>query len=129
MADCVALAKEVAATVAAKHQLPVYLYEDAAVLPERRNRKTSGEGNSKGWPPRWPARVGRRLWPGCAAPLGGATVIGAAMPLIAYNITLATNRLDVGEEIAAARLAQHRRFPLRKAMGLALEDAASSSSR
>ena len=29
-------------------------------------------------------------------PSAGATVIGARMPLIAYNINLSTNRLDVG---------------------------------
>ena len=32
----------------------------------------------------------------------GASVIGARMPLIAYNINLATNRLDVAKKIAAA---------------------------
>src|SRR6187431_2271439 len=37
MADCVRLAVDVAATVAERFALPVYLYEDAATDPARRN--------------------------------------------------------------------------------------------
>ena len=40
MAACVELAMEVAAEVAARFELPVYLYEDAARLPERRRDPT-----------------------------------------------------------------------------------------
>ena len=37
MAECVALAKKVAAQVAARFQIPVYLYEEASTNPVRRN--------------------------------------------------------------------------------------------
>ena len=61
---------------------------------------------------------------GPAAPhaSGGASVIGARMPLIAYNINLATNRLDVAKKIATA--IRHSSGGLRfvKAMGIPLED-------
>ena len=40
--------------------------------------------------------------PAAPHPSGGASVIGARMPLIAYNINLNTNRLDVAKKIAAA---------------------------
>jgi glutamate formiminotransferase len=44
------------------------------------------------------------------------------MPLIAYNINLATNRLDVAKKIAAAIRHSSGGFRFVKAMGLALED-------
>ena len=55
-------------------------------------------------------------------PSAGATVIGARMPLIAYNINLASDRLDVAKKIAAA--VRHSSGGLRyvKAMGVMLED-------
>src|SRR5258708_35528492 len=37
MADCVALARKVGAEVAARFQLPVYLYEEASANPNRKN--------------------------------------------------------------------------------------------
>ena len=48
MADCVALAKDVAATVAERFALPVYLYEDAATDPARRNLEDIRRGEFEG---------------------------------------------------------------------------------
>ena len=48
--------------------------------------------------------------------------MGARMPLIAYNINLATNRLDVAKKIAAAIRFSSGGFRYVKAMGIALED-------
>jgi glutamate formiminotransferase len=52
----------------------------------------------------------------------GASVIGARMPLIAYNINLDTGRLEVAKKIAAA--IRHSSGGLRyvKAMGIKLDD-------
>ena len=44
------------------------------------------------------------------------------MPLIAYNINLATDRLDVAKKIAAAIRHSSGGFRFVKAMGIALED-------
>ena len=60
--------------------------------------------------------------PAAPHPTAGATVVGARMPLIAYNINLATDRLDVAEEDRRRRPAQQRRVPFVKAMGVTLED-------
>ena len=61
---------------------------------------------------------------GPAAPhaSGGASAIGARMPLIAYNINLATDRLDVARKIAAAVRFSSGGLRFVKAMGIALED-------
>jgi glutamate formiminotransferase len=123
MDDCVALAKDVGATVAERFSLPVYLYEDASNDPARKNlediRRGEFEGlarkmGSPGWTPDFgPARPHESA---------GASVIGARMPLIAYNINLNTDRIDVAKKIAAA--IRHSSGGLRfvKAMGVMLED-------
>jgi Glutamate formiminotransferase len=52
----------------------------------------------------------------------GAAVIGARMPLIAYNINLATDRLDVAKKIAAAIRHSSGGYRFVKAMGIKLEE-------
>ena len=68
------------------------------------------------------SRSGARFRARDAAPIAGATVIGARMPLIAYNINLATDRLDVAKKIAAAIRLSSGGLRFVKAMGIALED-------
>ncbi len=123
MADCVALAKDVAATVAERFALPVFLYEEAASSPARRNLEDIRRGEFEGLR----AKLSGAEWKpdfGPAQPheSAGATVIGARMPLIAYNINLNTDRLDVARKIAAA--IRHSSGGLRfvKAMGVMLDD-------
>jgi glutamate formiminotransferase len=123
MADCVALAADVGAEVAKRHDLPVFLYEEAARMPTRRHLEDIRRGEFEGLAaklrqPAWAPDFG----PAAPHPSAGATVIGARMPLIAYNINLATDRLDVARRIAAA--VRHSSGGLRyvKAMGIALAD-------
>ena len=123
MADCVALARETGEAVAAAHQLPVYLYEDAASTPARRNLEDIRRGEFEGLA----AKMARPEWapdfgPAAPHPSAGASVIGARMALIAYNINLATDRLDVAKRIATA--VRHSSGGLRfvKAMGVTLAD-------
>ncbi len=123
MADCVALARDAAAAVAERFALPVYLYEEAATTPARRNLEDIRRGEFEGLAakmqaPEWAPDFGPRA-PHASA---GAAVIGARMPLIAYNINLATDRLDVAKRIAAAVRMSSGGYRYVKAMGLALED-------
>ena len=103
MAECVALARSVAREIAERHGLPVFLYEEAATRPARRNLEDIRRGEFEGLAaklqqPEWTPDFG----PSAPHPSAGASVIGARMALIAYNINLATNRLDVAKRIAAA---------------------------
>jgi glutamate formiminotransferase / 5-formyltetrahydrofolate cyclo-ligase len=123
MADCVGLAREVAAEVASRFQLPVYLYEEAATSPRRRNLEDIRRGEFEGLS----ARMQQPDWapdfgPAQPHPSAGATVIGARMPLIAYNINLATDRLDVAKKIAAGIRFSSGGFRFVKAMGIELKD-------
>jgi glutamate formiminotransferase len=123
MAECVAIAKEVGAAVAERFKVPVYLYEEASANPARKNLEDIRRGEFEGLSekmkrPEWIPDFG----PALPHPSAGATVIGARMPLIAYNINLDTSRLDVAKKIAAA--IRHSSGGLRyvKAAGFMLED-------
>jgi glutamate formiminotransferase len=123
METCVELAKESAAEVARRFGLPVYLYEEAAAVPTRRNLEDIRRGEFEGLA----AKMQRPEWapdfgPTAPHPSAGATVIGARMPLIAYNINLATDRLDVARKIASAIRMSSGGFRFVKAMGIPLED-------
>jgi glutamate formiminotransferase len=123
MAECVALARSVAAEVASRCALPVYLYEEAASDPARKNLEDLRRGEFEGLA----AKMAKPGWapdygPPAPHPTAGAAVIGARMPLIAYNINLATNRLDVAKKIAAAVRMSSGGLRYVKAMGIPLED-------
>jgi len=123
MAECVALARETAAEVATRFEVPVFLYEEAATQPTRRNLEDIRRGEFEGLAakmtsPEWAPDFG----PARPHPTAGASVIGARMPLIAYNINLATDRLDVAKKIASAIRHSSGGFRFVKAIGIALED-------
>jgi glutamate formiminotransferase len=123
MDDCVVLAKETGAEVASRFGVPVYLYEEASSNPARKNLEDIRRGEFEGLPakmsqPEWAPDFG----PSTPHPSAGASVIGARMPLIAYNINLATDRLDVAKKIAAAIRFSSGGFRYVKAMGVTLAD-------
>jgi len=123
MAECVQLAQETAGAVAERFRIPVFLYEEASTNPARKNLEDIRRGEFEGLAakmasPGWAPDFG----PPAPHPAAGATVMGARMPLIAYNINLATDRLDVAKKIAAAVRYSSGGFRFVKAMGVALED-------
>ena len=101
MKDCVALAKRLGERAGRELGIPVFLYEEAASSPARRNladvRKGEYEGLAKklsdaAWRPDYgPARLDPKL---------GATAIGAREFLIAYNVNLASTDKNHAAEIA-----------------------------
>jgi glutamate formiminotransferase len=123
MEQCVALAKDVGASIAEQFRVPVYLYEEASTNPARKNLEDIRRGEFEGLTEKmrddgWIPDFGPRN----PHPSAGATVIGARMPLIAYNINLATNRLDVAKKIAAAIRYSSGGLRYVKAAGFMLED-------
>jgi len=123
MAECVALAREVADDVATRMQVPIYLYEEASANPARKNLEDIRRGEFEGLAakmaqPGWAPDFG----PATPHPTAGASVVGARMPLIAYNINLDTDRLDVAKRIATAIRMSSGGLRFVKAMGIALED-------
>ena len=101
MEDCVRLAQELGARVAAELGIPVYLYEAAAQKPDRRNLATVRSGEYEGLAdklkdPAWAPDYGEPVF----NPKSGATVIRAREFLIAYNINLNTRDRRLANEIA-----------------------------
>lgn len=123
MDACVALAKAVAADVASRWSVPMYLYEEASTNPARKNLEDIRRGEFEGLA----AKMAQPAWapdygPAVPHPSAGATAIGARMPLIAYNINLATNRLDVAKKIASAIRMSGGGLRFVKAMAIPLEE-------
>jgi glutamate formiminotransferase len=123
MDACVALANDVGREVAERFGVPVYLYEEAASDPARRNLEDIRRGEFEGLAakmasPGWAPDFG----PAQPHPAAGASVVGARMPLIAYNINLNTDRIDVARKIAAAIRHSSGGFRFVKAAGFELKD-------
>ena len=123
MAECVALAQEVGRAVAERFGVPIYLYEEAASAPHRRNLEDVRRGQFEGLAdrmkdPLWAPDFG----PSAPHPSAGATVVGARMPLIAYNINLGTSDVDVAKRIAKAIRYSGGGYRFVKALGMMLED-------
>jgi glutamate formiminotransferase len=123
MGECVELARQTGARVASRFQIPVFLYEEAASTPARRNLADIRRGEFEGLAakmtlPEWAPDYG----PAHPHPTAGATVIGARAPLIAFNVNLATDRLDIAQAIAAAVRFSSGGLPFVKALGVALPD-------
>lgn len=102
-AECDEIAKEVGKAVWEQFGLPVFLYENTASAPNRVSLPDIRKGEYEGMAekmklPEWGPDFGERA-PHATA---GVTAIGCRMPLIAFNINLATTSVDVPKEIAKA---------------------------
>ncbi|HPE28872.1 MAG TPA: glutamate formimidoyltransferase [Candidatus Mcinerneyibacteriales bacterium] len=99
--ECVALAREIGQRVGEELGIPVYLYEEAATRPERKNLAAIRKGEYEALPEKMkdpgfapdfgPARFNARA---------GATVIGVREFLLAYNINLNTRDQKAAHDIA-----------------------------
>lgn len=123
MEEAIALSREVAETVAQRHGFPVYLYEKSASAPHRENlaavRKGEFEGlTEKMKTPEWKPDFG----PLHPHPTAGAVAIGARMPLVAYNVNLGTDNLDIATAIAKKVRFVGGGLRFCKGMGVALEE-------
>lgn len=123
MEECVILARRLGESIAARHDLPVYLYEAAASAEHRRNLATIRKGGFEGFPdkirdPLWKPDFG----PARVHATGGCIAVGAREFLIAFNINLSTPDIEIARAIAKA--VRHSSGGLRyiKAMGVRLEE-------
>lgn len=120
---CVAVARRVGARIADEFALPVYLFEAAATRPARRNLEDVRRGQFEGLA----AKIGTPDWapdfgPVRRHPSAGAAIVGARNPLIAFNVNLATDRLDIAGQIAAEVRQSSGGLPSVKAMGVRLAE-------
>ena len=121
--ECVELSKRLAQRIWDELQIPSFLYEDSATRPERRNLAKCRKGQFEGMPekllePDWAPDYGERK----IHPTAGITAIGARMPLIAFNVNLDTDNLEIAKSIAKAIRGSSGGFQYCKALGIMLED-------
>jgi glutamate formiminotransferase len=121
--DCVSLARDVAFDVAQHHHVPIYLYEAAASTPSRSRLEDIRRGQFEGLA----EKMRQQEWapdfgPSLPHPSAGAMAVGARWPLIAFNINLATDRLEVAKAIASTIRERSGGLRAVKALGLPLVD-------
>ena len=123
MEDCVQLAKDLGKEVSERFSIPVYLYEFAASAESRRDLANVRKGEFEGFG----EKIQKPDWrPDFGEPQihqsFGVTVIGARMPLIAFNVNLGTADIQIANRIAKA--VRHSSGGLRfvKAMGVMLQE-------
>jgi glutamate formiminotransferase len=102
--DCVAMANHVGEQIWKRFQIPVYLYEAAARIPERQGLENIRRGQFEGIRAEIATNPARRPDFGepRVHPTAGATVVGARKFLIAYNVFLNTPDVDIAKKIAKA---------------------------
>ncbi len=122
MDECIALFKEVDGKLYENYGVPSFLYEKSASSSERENLANLRKGQFEGMAekvkdPQWAPDFGTTIHPSA-----GITAVGARMPLVAFNVNLNTNDLEIANKIA--KNVRHLSGGLRycKALGIALED-------
>ena len=123
MAEAAAIARRLGERIGCELEVPVYLYGAAALDPERENlakiRQGQFEGlqekmKSKKWYPDFGPYHPHRTF--------GAVAIGARFFLLAYNIELDTNDLEIAKRIARDIRTSSGGMPEVKAMGVPLKN-------
>jgi glutamate formiminotransferase len=125
--ECVTLAEQLGAQIAEELELPVYLYAAATRRPERKRLPDIRQGEFEGlrqtigedWrtPDFGPARVGP----------AGAVVVGARPFLVAYNVYLQSDDVELAKEIAKQIRESSGGFPAVQAKGFLVEGQAQVS--
>ena len=123
MEECVEISKKVAERIASELNIPVYLYEESALNPERKNLAAIRKGQFEGIAdkmkrPEWSPDYGGRT----PHPTAGVTAVGARMPLIAFNVNLNTPDVNVAKSIAKIIRGSSGGFKYCKAIGIKLSD-------
>jgi len=122
MEECVALARDLGRDLAERLGLPVYLYDRAALIPERRSLAEVRRGEYEGL--KAAVAAGERLPDFGPHEIGpaGAVAVGARKPLIAFNVYLSGRDEAGAKEIARAVRESSGGMPAVRAIGFDVAD-------
>ena len=119
MPVCVEIARSLARQVGEQLAIPVYCYGEAALHPQNRRLEIIRRGQYEGLrgaiqqdPARAPDFGPAKIGP------AGATAIGARGPLIAFNVYLKSDNIQLARDIARSIRASSGGLPAVKALGL-----------
>jgi len=123
MEEAVNLSKDVAKSLWERYRLPSFLYEESATDPARKDLANIRKGQFEGMAeklklPEWKPDYGERS----IHPTAGVVAVGARMPLIAFNVNIDTDNIEIANAIAKA--VRHSGGGLRycKAIGIELKE-------
>jgi glutamate formiminotransferase len=123
MEECVEWSKKLGERIGRELDIPVYLYERSATSPERENLSEIRKGEFEGFfekikDPKWKPDFG----PDKVHETAGVTAIGAREFLIAFNVNLGTNNIEIADKIAKAVRHVSGGYRYVKAMGVELKE-------
>ena len=124
MEECVGIATSVGERIARMLVIPIYLYESAATVPERRKLEQVRRGQFEGLRESIATESDRRpdYGPSEVHPTAGAIAVGARMPLIAFNVNLDSRDLKIAKDIARKIRTSGGGLPHLKALGFDLKE-------
>lgn len=121
--ECIEISKKVAKRINDELNIPIFLYEDSASVPGRKNLARVRKGQFEGMPEKlleeeWAPDFGERK----IHPTAGITAVGARMPLVAFNVNLDTDDITIANKIAKIIRASGGGFKYAKGIGVMLEN-------
>lgn len=123
MEECVELSKELGRRIAEELNISVYLYEKSAQNLSRENLANVRRGQYEGMV----NKLKEEEWTPDFGPIelnknAGVTAVGARMPLVAFNVNLGTNDINIAKEIAKAVRASSGGFTHCKGLGIEIKE-------
>ncbi|MEM1514427.1 MAG: glutamate formimidoyltransferase [Candidatus Thermoplasmatota archaeon] len=124
MEECIKIANEFAEEFSKITKVPCFLYEEAAKKESRRNLADVRKGEFEGLR----EEIGKNpekvpdYGPNSIHPTAGATAVGAREILIAFNVNLATNDVEIAKKIAKAVRYSSGGYRYVKAMGFEIKE-------
>ena len=124
MEECIQLAREFADEFSKKTQVPCFLYEEAAARPDRKNLATVRKGEFEGLREELGKNPDRKpdFGPNKIHPTAGATAVGARFFLIAFNVNLSTDNIEIAKKIAKGVRFSSGGYRYVKAMGFEIKE-------
>ncbi len=123
MEECVEYSKKLGKRIGEELNIPVFLYEKSATSPNRENLADVRRGQYEGmaeklkeeeWKPDFgPSKLNIKA---------GVTAVGARMPLVAFNVNLGTDDVEIAKNIAKVVRAKTGGFTYCKAIGLEIAE-------
>jgi glutamate formiminotransferase len=123
MQECVEYSKKLSKRIGEELNIPVILYERSASRPEREDLAFIRKGEFEGMFEKLKQKEFQLdFGPDKPHESAGVTAVGARMPLIAFNVNLNTNNLDIAKKIAKAVRGKSGGFKYCKALGFELKE-------
>lgn len=123
MEECIEYSKKLGKRIGEELDIPVFLYEESATSPHRVNLAKVRKGQYEGMTEKlkeeeWQPDFG----PNTLNVKAGVTAVGARAPLVAFNVNLDTDNIDIAKKIAKVVRASGGGFTYCKALGIEIKE-------